>query len=136
MSESHTGRCLCGGVVFSTGAAKNQADICHCKQCRRWTGHQFAAINVALDSLVFERGEGRLKWYRASDYARRGFCGECGSSLFWHADRLDEHKDRIAVAAGSLDEPTGLKTVEHIFVKDRGDYYEIPEDGAERKETF
>lgn len=136
MSHGHTGRCLCGAAAFSTGPTKNQADVCHCKQCRRWSGHQFASINVALNSLSFERGEDRIKWYRASDYARRGFCGDCGSSLFWHADRLDGHKDRIAVAAGSLDEPTGLKTVEHIFVADRGDYYELPDDGAERKESF
>jgi len=49
--------------------------------------------------------EGRgLKWYRSSDTARRGFCGECGSTLFWKGDG----KDYTAIAAGSLDGATGL----------------------------
>jgi hypothetical protein len=33
------------------------------------------------------------------------------------------------VAAGTLDPPTGLRTVAQIFVADRGDYYELPSDG-------
>jgi len=67
----------------------------------------------------------------------------CGSSLLWgrdkHADKIDEHKDRIAVALGALDAPTGLKMAEHIFVANifvanRGDYYDIA-DGLPQKET-
>ena len=51
----------------------------------------------------------------------RGFCSECGASLFWSAqDRVS-----ISVAAGTLDQPTGLHTVAHIFTAERADYYEI-----------
>jgi hypothetical protein len=47
--------------------------------------------------------------------------------MFW-----DMHdRDSIAIAAGSIDEPSGLKTIRHIFVADKGDYYEI-EDGLEQ----
>jgi hypothetical protein len=57
--------------------------------------------------------------------ARRGFCGECGSSLFW------EPRDgaSISIAAGTLDPPTGLRTVGHWYVHQAGDYYEVPDDG-------
>lgn len=136
MSQGHTGRCLCGAVVFSTGASDGGVHICHCEQCRQWGGAPFAAITVPLDSLSLESGEDHVKWYRASDYARRGFCGGCGSSLFWHADGLDDYRDEIAVSAGALKMPTGLKTTGHIFLSERGDYYELPDDGAARKETF
>ena len=68
--------------------------------------------------LVEDRG---LKWYRASDVARRGFCGECGSTLFWRRNGADH----IAIAAGSLDGETGLATAAHIFVADKGDYYRL-----------
>jgi hypothetical protein len=30
--------------------------------------------------------------------------------------------------AGSLDKPTGLKLVRHIFADHAGDYYQIPDD--------
>ena len=68
-----------------------------------------------------------LHWYRSSERARRGFCRHCGSSLFWEPGG----KGYVAVAAGTLDEPTGLETIRHIHVADKGDYYEIA-DGLEQ----
>ena len=64
-----------------------------------------------------------LRWYRA-DGRERGFCATCGASLFWRADG----RPTISIAAGTLDAPTGLRTVAHIYTRDQGDYYEI--DGA------
>ena len=52
---------------------------------------------------------------------RRGFCANCGASLFLQPD--DE--ERTAVGAGTLDTPNGLKTMRHIYVADKGDYYSI-----------
>ena len=61
-----------------------------------------------------------LRWYDADERAR-GFCGECGASLFWRA----HGRATISIAAGTLDQPTGLKTVAHIYTRDHADYYEI-----------
>ena len=126
MSEEHTGRCLCGAVRFRTAGPLREVIACHCSQCRRWSGHYWAAI--LPKSLTIK---GTPKWYRASDFARRGFCGNCGSSLFWQHD----DSDIIDVAAGAIDSPTGLHLLGHIFVADKGDYYEIadglPQDPAE-----
>jgi hypothetical protein len=96
---------------------------CHCGQCRKWHGH-YAAYTAAPRQNVSISGESRLSWYVSSKIARRGFCAFCGSSLFWQP--FDERE--ISIAAGSLDEPTGLETVRHIFVADKGDYYEITDD--------
>jgi len=54
----------------------------------------------------------------------RGFCSECGSSLFWYP----KDQEYIAVAAGSLDEPTRLKTSGHIWLSQRGDFYKLSDD--------
>jgi hypothetical protein len=67
---------------------------------------------------VFDEQRG-LAWFRSSDFARRGFCRECGSSLFWCRDG----DEMISITAGSLDAPTGLSTSIQIFTEDRGDYY-------------
>jgi hypothetical protein len=105
---------------------------CHCSECRRWSGHFFAATSARNDELVLVEDRG-LRWIDspASDtHARRGFCGECGSSLFWDAP----DRPTISIAAGTLDEPTGLKTTAHWYVSQAGDYYELPDDGLPRHE--
>ena len=74
-----------------------------------------------------------LRWVRSphSDAeARRGFCGECGSSLFWDPPR----RDTISIAAGTLDQPTGLRIAAHWFVSQAADYDEVPDDGLPRHE--
>ncbi|MBL4620733.1 MAG: GFA family protein [Marinicaulis sp.] len=135
MTEALTGKCLCGGGAFSFPQEDlKSADACHCSQCRRWSGYLWGSINAPFDAVTFTNRR-TLKWYRASDYARRGFCAECGASLFWHGDKLDDHKDRIAIALGALDAPTDIKIAEHIFVVDKGDYYDIA-DGLPKKETL
>jgi len=115
-----TGSCLCGNVAYEvTGPLRNVIG-CHCSQCRKTTGHFLAATAASLSDFRLTREEG-LVWYRSSDSASRGFCGRCGSTLFWRGDG----RDYIAIAAGSLDGPTGLKLEGHIFCADKGDYYDI-----------
>jgi hypothetical protein len=75
--------------------------------------------------------QGGLRWIdspRSDAHARRGFCAECGSSLFWDApDRLT-----VSIAAGTVDGSTGLRTTAHWFVSQAGDYYDLPRDGLPR----
>jgi hypothetical protein len=121
-----TGSCLCGAVKYE---AQNLREIlgCHCVQCRKQTGH-FMMATAAADvdfKLTEDRG---LKWYRSSPTARRGFCSECGSVLFWRGDG----KDYISITAGSVDGATELKVSGHIYCDFAGDYYKIA-DGAFQK---
>jgi hypothetical protein len=127
-AEIHTGSCLCGAVRFTTRGPLRGVVYCHCSQCRRQSGHFFAATNVADDGIAVE-GADNLSWYRASALARRGFCRTCGSALFWKHDDLDY----VSVLAGAFDQPSGLRGGMHIFVADKGDYYSI-EDGLPRFE--
>ena len=71
MSEDHSGRCLCGAVRFRTRGRLRDVIACHCNQCRRQTGHFYAATNVQDDGLTVEGGE-NITWYRASETAGRG----------------------------------------------------------------
>ncbi len=114
------GRCDCGAVSFEVEAVRETVTICHCSQCRRTSGHLWAATHAAYDKVNFTSDQG-LEWYHSSDFAKRGFCKNCGSSLFY---RMND-EEGIGIAAGCLDLPTALKTGRHIFVKDKGDYYEI-----------
>ena len=116
----HAGRCLCGAVRYELLGTLRPVVACHCSQCRRTTGHFAAATAVPAERLRFVEDRG-LRWYQSSATARRGFCGECGSNLFW----APASGERIAVMAGTLDKPTGLAVAIHIFVDDAGDYYRL-----------
>ncbi|MBP2298395.1 GFA family protein [Azospirillum picis] len=120
------GGCLCGGVRFLAAERPDGVITCHCGQCRRFHGHFGAYVTVPRDTVFFD-ADGTLAWYRSSDFAERGFCSRCGSSLFWKGDASDQ----IEIAAGSLDQPTGLVTLKHGYVADKADYYEI-RDGLEQ----
>ena len=118
-----TGGCLCGSVRYEVRGPLRPVVDCHCTQCRRTSGH-FAAFTATRPQDLVLTGSVRLRWYRSSSTARRGFCGDCGSSLFWEP----ASGERISIAAGTLDLPTGLETVAHVFVEDSGDYYTISDD--------
>ncbi|MCV6600693.1 MAG: GFA family protein [Cohaesibacter sp.] len=125
------GRCDCGKVHFQLEKVRETVTICHCSQCRRTSGHLWAATRAdTYEALTFLSDEG-LSWYQSSDFASRGFCHLCGSSLFYK--KKDE--EGVGIAAGCLELPTGLSVGKHIFVKDKGDYYEIA-DTAPQIERF
>ncbi len=122
-----TGGCLCGSVRYRIVGQLRGVVNCHCSKCRRFHGNFAAYVGVTPHNL--EMVEDRdLKWFRSvtdeTPSVHRGFCGKCGSSLFWHP----RGEDRIAIAAGSLDEPTGMKMMGHVWVSQKGDYYEITDD--------
>lgn len=120
METEGLGGCLCGAVRFRTRGSLRDVIVCHCNQCQRWSGHIVAATAIDRDRLeVYDRKE--LRWYESTPGIRRGFCGLCGSSLFWD----DSGSASISIMAGSLDQPSGLKTRAHIHVGDKGDYYRI-----------
>lgn len=112
------GSCLCGGVVFEVSGAARPVVACHCTQCRKQSGHFWAASAVPVTGLRLVRSI-TLAWYAASDSARRGFCTGCGAFLFWQATGSDQ----ISFAAGAIDGSTGLKVAEDWYLEDAGDYY-------------
>ena len=115
-----TGGCLCGSVRYEARAALRPIVMCHCTQCRRMTGHCLAATAARhADFRLLAQGE--LHWYASSAEGRRGFCARCGSTLFWQG----AGRDYISIAAGTLDDDHGLQVAWHIFVGDKGAYYEI-----------
>ena len=112
------GSCLCGGVVFDVLGHSRPVIACHCTQCRKQSGHFWAASAVSEDALTLVKAD-TLAWYAASDSAKRGFCNGCGAFLFWQA----MESDQISFAPGAIDGPTGLQIAEHWYEDDAGDYY-------------
>ena len=117
------GRCECGAVAFDVTDARDTATFCHCSQCRRFSGHYWAATRAAVADIRFT-AEDTLTWFASSDHARRGFCATCGAALFYQPNGAAH----MGIAVGCLDLPTGMSPGKHIFTADAGDYYTIPDD--------
>jgi len=114
------GGCYCGGVRYRADHIGTEVTECHCSQCRKQSGHRYAVVDARTGDVDIE-GADNITWFRASPAAERGFCATCGAHLFWRSLEDDE----MEILAASVDEPTGLELTSHIFVEDKGDYYEI-----------
>ena len=119
-SKPISGGCICGAVRYQVNGALRPVIACHCEQCRRFSGHFVAATATRKTYFQLLQADG-LKWYSYQSGLRQGFCQECGSSLFFE----DEQSARISIAAGSLDQPQGLKLAAQIFAAEAGDYYQL-----------
>ena len=116
----HKGSCLCGAVHFEVAGDLAPPTACHCTRCRKHAGHYEAGTDVPKAAVTIQGAE-KVTWYHSSEKVRRGFCSVCGSSLFF--DPI--HRDWIGIAMGAFDTPTRTKLSMHIFVADKGDYYDI-----------
>ena len=127
----HKGSCLCGAIKFEVTGKLGSPDACHCIQCRKWTGHFLTSTEVLRSALTIHGSE-NITWYHSSEKVRRGFCNKCGASLFF--DPIDQNKHNwIGLSMGAFDMPTETKLALHIFVAEKGDYYEIT-DGLPQNE--
>jgi hypothetical protein len=117
---SYKGSCLCGAVTFEVQGPLPAPTACHCTRCRKHTGHYEASVEIPRSHVTIHGSE-HITWHRASEKARRGFCSTCGSSLFWDPT----YKEWTGISMGAFDGPTHVKLAMHIFVADKGDYYDL-----------
>ena len=120
------GSCNCRGVSFTVKNGGQSVSACHCGQCRKQSGHYWASGYSEVENFTIE---GEVRWFEASATAKRGFCPSCGCFLFWKA----HDENAMSFSLGAIDGPTGLKLQKHIFVADKGDYYDIADDVPQRE---
>ena len=109
---SNTGKCLCGAVTFTADAVDTHVHACHCSMCRGWTGGPMQAAQVG--EVTFS-GEENLTRYASSEWAERGFCSLCGSSLFYYL----KPQSMYMMATGSFDNTDQFEMAGEIFVDEK-----------------
>ncbi len=121
---NNTGHCLCGAVAYAGKGERGAIHVCHCADCRRWTGGPFMGVQFTDGVEVSNPDE--INWYKSSDWAARGSCRACGTTLFY---RLAATPDNLIVTAGSLDDASGMGEIEeHIFIDSKPAYYDFAGD--------
>jgi hypothetical protein len=107
-------------VKFEVEGELHTPHACHCGQCRRQSGY-FSVSTHAKKTDVKLTDETGLKWFKSSEWAQRGFCDQCGTSMFWEAFE----DDNMYITVGRLDEASDLKLGSHIFVDQKPDHIEL-----------
>lgn len=118
-SESISGHCLCKAVTIHVTSPKKSIGACHCDMCRRWAAGPYLAMDCGTE-VTFD-GEDNIGVYDSSDWADRGFCKKCGSSLFY---RLKQNQQYI-MSPGLFAEIEGLVFDHQVFIEEKPDYYEF-----------
>jgi hypothetical protein len=112
-----TGGCLCGAVRFSAVPRLDTLGACHCGTCRRWSAGPFMCVECEGEVVFADTAA--LGVYRSSEWAERGFCTRCGTSLFY---RLVD-KPYYAVSAEAFDDRDGFVFTTQVFVDEKPGYY-------------
>ena len=112
------GRCLCGAVSYTATVPKLELAACHCGMCRRWTAGPFLAVGAA--DVAWE-GEEKIGLFQSSEWAERGFCSACGSSLFYRVTAPGPHQGAVQLAFGTLDEQSGFDLHLEWFIDKKPD---------------
>jgi hypothetical protein len=124
-AERIEGWCLCGAVTVRATPLRRHVEACHCTMCRRWSGIAF--VGVQCGGEVEIDGEAHVVRYRSSEWAERGFCGTCGSSLFYHYLPLGTY----GFTAGLFPDDALLPLAEEIFIDEKPAYYAFDAGGAQ-----
>lgn len=127
-----SGHCLCGAVKFSVGSVEAEHHACHCGSCRRWSGGgPFLAAETT--DVVFE-DTAQLGRYRSSDWAERGFCRACGTTLFYYLVPAGSY----LMSVGAFDDQAPFRLVREIFIDRKPEGYALVGDHPRwtEQETF
>ena len=117
------GGCLCGAVRYEASEPPTDSCYCHCSMCQRWTGAPASAgLGFRIAALRITRGQ--PKFYNSSPSVERGFCSDCGSSLFMRYPDYDE----FWVTIGSLDNPEDATPQRHMGIESQLPWFVLADD--------
>ncbi len=107
------GSCLCGAVKFSASLPSKWCAHCHCSMCRKAHGAGYVTwVGYERDQVTFVQGEHQLSWYESSTDAHRGFCQQCGSSMFFRSERW---AGELHIALACINDAIDLQPQANVF---------------------
>ncbi len=110
-AEVHAGGCLCGAARYTLHGCPTYSAHCHCRSCQRAIGAGFVTW-IGVKPENFEVTNGKITTCTTSPGVKRGFCGQCGSSLTYAGDGWTD----IGVTAASLDDPSLAKPTTNVYL--------------------
>lgn len=112
--ENHEGGCMCGAVRYRLHGPFSYSAHCHCRSCQRAVGAGFVTY-TAVPSEQLEILKGEMAIYNSSTGVRRGYCRDCGTSLYYASDDWDDP----AMMTATLDDPSVATPTSNAYTADK-----------------
>ncbi|GAB7333923.1 hypothetical protein MBLNU13_g06036t1 [Cladosporium sp. NU13] len=116
------GSCLCKGVHFTVKGQDKGAVLCHCSNCKSFSGSTYAHnYRMMKTTIEYQKGKDLVRSYRddatkSGKVLERFFCSRCGSSLM----NVPEAIPGLAVVcAGAIEGGNSIKPKFELFEEDR-----------------
>ena len=109
--------CLCGSVKIEAEHVNTKFTVCHCDTCRTWGGGPFFAAHCGTELKI--KGVEHVKEYASSSWASRGFCGNCGTHLFYKLNKDGSYN----IPVGLFSKLDNLVMTMQYFSDQRPEYY-------------
>jgi hypothetical protein len=120
------GSCLCGAVRFRAELPTKWVAHCHCSCCRRAHGAPLVTwAGFPSERFALEPGSASATWYESSPGARRGFCGTCGSPMFFCSTRWP---GEMHVARALFADPLDREPSAHVFYETHVPWLDVKDD--------
>ncbi len=121
--NAFTGRCLCGAIRFEVVPPTLFFAHCHCAYCREAHGAAFVSwVGAAEERFRWLDGSAQPRWYQSSRQSRRGFCGDCGTTLFFASTLCP---GEIHVTRPALQGPIDREPQCHVFYDQHADWIAV-----------
>lgn len=86
---------------------------CHCHWCRRAHGAAFVTwLGVRDATFAITSGADVLRWFQSSEKSARGFCGTCGTTMFFKSTLAP---GEMHVALACIDDAEQFPPKAHVF---------------------
>lgn len=116
--ETHQGGCYCGAIRYKITGEPHWTAHCHCRSCQRALGGAFVTWSK-VEATDFAVTQGVIRTCEINPGIKRGFCGDCGSTLTYAAEQEVEGQDWQGdawFATATLDDPSIATPKSHVFV--------------------
>ncbi len=116
-----TGSCHCGKVQYTITGQPFAGDYCHCRDCQKITGSPISAwMDFKTTHVTWTKGKPKI--YHSSEFIRRGFCDNCGSTLTYNHIN---HPEFTTIAITSLDNPNLAQPTYHIYTSSKVAWFNV-----------
>lgn len=126
------GQCMCGAVTVEAEPTKDFITACNCENCRRWTGGVNFTFNVDEISAAIN---GPVKTVSVAPWAERGFCGTCGSGIFYRVTAEGPNHGLLKLSAGLFPDATGLPVGVEYYADQRPAAFDLSQPHQEMTAT-
>ena len=93
-------------------------------------------MSVHAHGEVEFHGADQIAEYQSSEWAARGFCKSCGSSLYYHLKPRPEVPDgEYILSAGTVDDQSILEFDHEVYVDGAPGWYRFADEEARQRMT-